>query len=169
MTLASTALTLSLLATASPGEPDGPVLRFSVFPGAVGGGFSTSDSTFRVFRNAADFLANWPRNSECDDRCASSVIAPIDFSRDMLVILAPRGSGQETYDVVVTAVTASSVSIDVGFLELRHGEPRGGVLCGVILTVPQPAVAITVAQSDQPVRFFRRRADVICEQATQVQ
>jgi hypothetical protein len=169
MALTSTILTLALLATAGGGEPDGPAIPFSVFPEAVGSSFDTSESLFRVFRSAADFLAEWPRDSECDDGCAQSIIAPVDFARNMLVIIAPRDPDQDTYDVGVTAVTASHGSIDVRFLELRHGESKDGVLCGVILTMPRPAIAILVAQSDKPVRFFRSRADVVCEHAMQVQ
>src|SRR5918995_4278042 len=138
MALSSTILALAVLATASLSTSDGLALPFSMFPAAVTAGFDTSDSLYRVFRNAADFLDGWPRSSNCDRNCAEAIIAAVDFARNMLVVIAPRDRGQETYDVVVTAVIADGKSVDVSFLELRHGKSRGEVLCGVILTVPQP-------------------------------
>jgi hypothetical protein len=169
MALITSALTLALLATADAYEPGGPALSFSVLPDITVEGFSTRESVYRVFRSADEFLGTWRRSSNCDNSCARSIIASIDFAQNMLVLIAPRGSGQATYDVVVTAVTSSQGSIDVSFLELRHGEPKDGLLCGVILTMPTPTVAFLVSRSDGPVRFFRRRADVICERAFEVQ
>jgi hypothetical protein len=83
-------------------------------------------------------------------------------------VIAPRDRGQATYDVVVTGVTAKPGTIDITFLELRHGEPKDGMLCGVTLVMPRPSVALLISRSDHPVRLFRQRADVICEDPTQV-
>ncbi len=71
--------------------------------------------------------------------------------------------------MAVTGITATNDTIDVTFLELRHGKSTGEVLCGVLLVVPTPAIAILAPQSDKRVQFFRRRADVICEEEVQVQ
>jgi hypothetical protein len=168
MALTGVALSLALLATTSVGETENTALTFSVFPAAVGDNFDTTDSLYGVFRNAEDFLRSWPRAADCDARCARSIVAQIDFAQDMLVVIAPRDRGQETYDVVVTGVMASASTIDISFLELRHGEPRGGMLCGMVLVMPRPSVALLLSQSDLPVRLFRRRADVVCEEPTQV-
>ena len=140
-----------------------------MFPAATGRDFYTEESLYRAYRSAEDFLTDWPRASSCDDACARAVIAPVDFARHMVIVIAPRGRGQETYDVAVNGIDATNVTIDVAFLELRHGEATGNMFCGVTLTVPQPAVAILLPQSDERVQFFRRRADVICEDAVQVE
>jgi hypothetical protein len=171
MALSLAALTLTLLAaTESAGSSAGAPALVSIFPAAVGPGFQTHESVYGVYRSAEDFLTNWPRASSCDDGCAQAVIAPVDFTRHMIIVIAPRGRGQETYDVAVTGVAERESTLDVTFLELRYGGPTTGeVLCGVLTTVPQPARAILVPQSPKRVQFFRRRADVICEKEVQVQ
>jgi hypothetical protein len=168
MALTDAALGFALLAATGGSELANAVPTFAVVPNVVGDNFRTTESLYRVYRDADDFIASWPRNSDCDDACARSTIAEIDFSSDMLIVIAPRESGQETYDVAVTAVATGQGITYVRFLELRHGPPRDGLMCGVILTVPQPAVAILVPRTELPVRFLRRRADVICENETEV-
>ncbi len=168
MALKYIALALAAVAAANAYEPDGVTLSYSVFPEVTREGVWTDESKYRAFRNSDEFLAVWKRQTDCDDSCARSILSSIDFTRNMLVVIAPRGRGQDTYDVVITAVTASQDSIEVSFLELRHGEARDGVLCGVLTAMPHPTLAILVSQSTKPVRFFRRRADVICEQPVEV-
>jgi hypothetical protein len=86
----------------------------------------------------------------------------------MLVVIAPRGRGQNTYNVALTDVRVGQDTIDVSFLELRHGPSEGEMLCGVILVMPMPIALIAIPRSDLPVRFFRSRADVICERPVEV-
>src|SRR5687767_11491728 len=126
MALSVAALTLTFLATSEGvGDSFEPPAGITIFTAATSVGFYTAESLYRVYRSAEDFLANWPRESSCDDACARAIIAPIDFTRNMLIVIAPRGRGQETYDVVVTTVAASHDTLDVTFLELRHGKSTG--------------------------------------------
>ncbi|HKX99567.1 MAG TPA: hypothetical protein VJL86_07600 [Steroidobacteraceae bacterium] len=170
MALSIAALALTVLGASEPtaDSVESPTL-VTIFPAAVRAHFSTQESLYHVYRSPEDFAANWPRESSCDAACAHAIVAPIDFTQYMLVVIAPRGRGQQTYDVAATAVAESSETIDVTFLELRYGKSTGHLLCGVILTVPQPAISILVPRSDKEVRFFRRRADVLCEEPVQVQ
>ena len=146
---------------------NGAHLPFVVLPVSVGSDWSES-SFYRVFRTEEEFLAHLPRSSGCDDACVRAFIESVDFSRDMLVVIAPRGRGQNTYDVALTAVRATQDTIDVSFLELRHGPSQSEVLCAVITVMPIPIALIAIPQSDLPVRFFRARADVICENEVEV-
>jgi hypothetical protein len=138
--------------------------RFSVFVPAVGEGFHAEESVYEVYRSLEDFISRWPRDQSCDDSCARNIVATIDFTREMMLLIAPRGRGQDTYDVVVHELMEQDDGLDVNFIELRHGMPRDGLMCGVILTMPRPAIALLVPQSSKPVHFYRRRADVICEE-----
>ena len=145
-------------------EPVTPTRPFSIFsPATSSEFFYTQESVYDVYRSADDFVSRWPRDDRCDNSCARAIATQIDFTHEMLLLIAPRGRGQETYDVVVHTAGESDDAVWVKFIELRHGEPRDGLMCGVILIVPQPAVALLVPQSSKPVRFLRRRADVICE------
>ena len=155
-------LLLVASAFASAGE-----LPFTILPISVGSDWSES-SLYRVFRTEEDALAHLPRSSGCDDTCVRAMIEPVDFSRDMLGVIAPRGRGQKTYDVSLTAVRANQNTIDVSFLELRHGPSQSEVLCAVITVMPTPIALIVIPRSDLPVRFFRARADVICEKEVEV-
>jgi hypothetical protein len=170
MALSIAALALTVLGASEPtGDSVGSPTLITIFPAAVRAHFTTKESLYHVYRNADDFAANWPRESSCDAACAHAIAAPIDFTQHMLVVIAPRSGGHLTYDVVVTGVAEGSETLDVTFLELRRGKSTGHVLCGVTLTVPQPAISILLPRSDKEVRFFRRRADVICEESVQVQ
>ena len=146
-----------------------PSQPFSIFgPATDRELFFTKESLYEVYQSAEDFLSRWPRQETCDDSCARGIAAHIDFSREMLILIAPRARGQETYDVVIHTAEDSDDAMLVHFIELRHGTPRDGLMCGILLTAPQPAVALLVPQSSKPVRFLRRRADVICEHEVQV-
>ena len=165
MALATAAL--ALLFSTTSAFPDGLEVRFAVLPVAVGSDWSET-SFYRVFRTEEEFLANWPRSHDCDDACAKVPIESVDFSRSMVVVIAPRGRGQNTYDVALTDVRAGHGTIDVSFLELRHGPGQSDLLCGVITIMPTPIALIAIPRSDLPVRFFRARADVICEDQVEV-
>ena len=143
---------------------DSPQRQFTVFVPAVGESFNTDESVYDVYRSLEYFVSHWPRDQACDDSCARAVVASVDFTRDMLLLIAPRGRGQDTYDVVVHEVTEQDDGLDVNFIELRHGAPRDGLMCGVLLVMPTPAIALLVPQSSKPVRFYRRRAEVVCEE-----
>jgi hypothetical protein len=86
----------------------------------------------------------------------------------MLVVIAPRDRGQDTYDVVIFDVVMVKSYVAVTFIELRYGESQGTLLCGIVTVAPQPSVALLVPQNPNPVRFFRKRADVLCEETVEV-
>ena len=158
---------LGLLLSATHTLVSGAELPFTNLPLFVGSD-SAERSLYHVFRTEKEFLAHWPRPDGCDDSCVLALIERVDFSQSMVVVIAPRGRGQDTYKVAVTDVSASQDTIVVTFLELRHGPSKGDLLCGVLTIVPTPIAMIAIPRSDLPIRFFRTRAEVNCEQPVEV-
>jgi len=165
--MAHTRAALALVVWTASAFADETVQPFISLPVAVGGNWSET-SLYRVFRTEDEFVAGWPRTGRCDDQCVRALIAPVDFAREMVVVIAPRERGQAAYDVTVTEVTQTQDSIDVSFLELRRGPSQGDMLCAVITVMPNPIALIAIPQSDLPVRFQRSRADVLCEPQVEV-
>jgi hypothetical protein len=126
--------------------------------------FSLSEPHFAVYRTAAEVSHDEVLSAGCDEACIRTLVAPIDFARNHLVLIATGSRSQDLYDVEVYRVTEEGHSVHVYYRELRYGPSTGDKLCGVVMVMPRPTTAVLIPASDKQVEFRRSDPRVVsCE------
>lgn len=164
MTLRPLLLASGLLAFGAYAAAKGP-LRYTVYaePANASASFGRDQPLIRAFHSAAEFASFWPSDSGCPRDCARRLISGIDFSRNTLLVIALGANDQTLTQVSVAAVVDIGDHIEVEVLEHRYAPSSGEDLCNVTLTMPRPAVAVLIPQTDKPIHFLRKRALIGCE------